>query len=562
MHKQALDQSPWWLGATIYQIYPRSYADSNSDGIGDLEGIINKLDYIASLKVDAIWLSPFFRSPMKDFGYDISDFCDVDPLFGALHDFDRLIKKAHRLGLKVIIDQVYSHTSDQHDWFKQSRADRANPKADWYVWADPKADGSPPNNWQSVFNGPAWTWDGRRRQYYLHNFLDSQPDLNLHNKEVQDAILDAARFWLDLGVDGFRLDVVNFYMHDPELRDNPAVSPTQKDGWPRTFNYQDHLYNQSHPNIVDFLKRLRITTDKYDAIFTLAEIGGEELKEVKGYIEGEHRLHSAYGFDFLYSDVMTPTLLKDALGGWLGKTNEEPIAGAWPSWTFSNHDAPRAVSRWSPAGDSKLTSLDSDKPSISATENLQQWAKLYGLLLASLRGNIILYQGEELGLPQGDVPFEQLQDPEAIANWPSTLGRDGARTPMPWRQNAPQAGFSNAASTWLPIDPRHKALCVDAQEKDSASTLHFFRRVLSFRASSAALKYGSLQFLTAPEGCIAFLRVSPPEKLLCFCNLNAEPAPLGEHAAALKSALIRIGLGDDPTCETIPPGAGFIARVE
>ena len=219
--------SSWWRGAAIYQVYPRSFRDSNADGIGDLAGATERLDYIASLGVDAIWLSPFFTSPMKDFGYDVADYCDVDPIFGNLADFDALVARAHKLGLKVLIDQVYAHSSDQHAWFTESRQDRANPKADWYVWADAKPDGSPPSNWQSVFGGPAWTWDARRRQYYLHNFLSSQPQLNVHNGAVQDALLEVAKFWLDRGVDGFRLDALNFAMHDPQLRDNP---PAPEDG--------------------------------------------------------------------------------------------------------------------------------------------------------------------------------------------------------------------------------------------------------------------------------------------------------------------------------------------
>ncbi|HSD00492.1 MAG TPA: alpha-amylase family glycosyl hydrolase, partial [Casimicrobiaceae bacterium] len=264
---------PWWRGAAIYQIYPRSFADSNGDGIGDLPGITSKLDYVRDLGVDGIWLSPFFTSPMRDFGYDVADYCDVDPVFGTLDDFDALVERAHALGLKVIIDQVYSHTSDQHAWFQESRASRDSSKSDWYVWADAKADGSPPNNWQSVFGGPAWTWDARRGQYYLHNFLREQPDLNLHNRAVQDALLDAARFWLDRGVDGFRIDAINFAMHDPQLRDNPPATHDRKRT--RPFDFQQHIYNQSHPDIVKFLERLREVTDGYGDRFTLAEVGGD-----------------------------------------------------------------------------------------------------------------------------------------------------------------------------------------------------------------------------------------------------------------------------------------------
>src|SRR4030095_893729 len=269
----------WWLGAPIYQIYPYSFADSNDDGVGDLPGITARLHHRASLGVAAIWLSPFFTSPMKDFGYDISDYRNVDPRFGSLADFDQLVERAPALGLKVIIDQVYAHTSDQHEWFRESRASRDNPRADWYVWADARPDGSPPNNWQSVFGGPAWTWDARRGQYYLHNFLPEQPDLNLHNPAVQDALLGVARFWLDRGVDGFRLDAINFAMHDPELRDNPTAGDP---------------YNPSPPAIVQFLERIRAVTDGYEARFTLAEVVGDGALDEMRAFTAPQRLDSAY----------------------------------------------------------------------------------------------------------------------------------------------------------------------------------------------------------------------------------------------------------------------------
>ena len=331
----------WWKGAVIYQIYPRSFADSNGDGVGDLPGIVEKLDYVASLGVDGIWLSPFFTSPMADFGYDISDYRDVDPIFGRLADFDRLIEKAHRLGLKVIIDQVYSHTSDHHAWFQESRQDRTNPKADWYIWGDAKPEGSPPSNWQSVFGGPAWTWDARRGQYYMHNFLAAQPDLNVHNPKVQEALLATGKFWLDRGVDGFRLDAINFSMHDPSLADNP---PATDDGRrTRPFDFQQHLHNQSHADIPKFLHRIRDLLDSYGAgRFTVAEVGGEQADvEMKLFTQGEDRLNSAYGFTFLYAEALTAAITAKTFADWSGKPGE-----GWPSWAFSNHDAPRAVSRW------------------------------------------------------------------------------------------------------------------------------------------------------------------------------------------------------------------------
>jgi alpha-glucosidase len=488
---------PWWRGAAIYQIYPRSFADSNGDGIGDLPGITQKLDYLRNLGVDCIWLSPFFTSPMRDFGYDVADYCGVDPVFGTAADFDALVARAHSLGLKVIIDQVYSHSSDQHPWFQESRSDRDNPKADWYVWADAKPDGSPPNNWQSVFGGPAWTWDARRGQYYLHNFLKEQPDLNLHNRDVQDALLDVARFWLDRGVDGFRIDAINFAMHDPELRDNPPAP----DGGKRTrpFDFQQHLYNQSHPDIVKFLERLREVTDSYGERFTLAEVGGEHaLKEMKEFTQGGRRLNSAYGFDFLYAEQLTPGLVASIAEAW-------PEDAGWPTWAFENHDAPRAISRW------------------ASEEHRDTFARTKMLLLCSLRGSITLWQGEELGLPQVDVPFERLQDPEAIANWPQTLSRDGARTPMPWQSDAPYLGFSTA-EPWLPVGKSHARLAVDRQDASADSLLQFTRNCLRLRRAHPALHHGSIKVTRADDRVLVFERAADGERLRCTFNLSDRPA--------------------------------------
>ena len=492
---------PWWKGAVIYQIYPRSFQDSNGDGIGDLQGITRRLDHIARLGADAIWISPFFTSPMRDFGYDIADYCGVDPIFGTLADFDALVARAHELGLKVTIDQVYAHTSDLHDWFAQSRQDRANPKADWYVWADPKADGTPPCNWQSVFGGPAWTWDARRRQYYMHQFLASQPQLNVHKPQVQDALLDAMRFWLDRGVDGFRLDALNHAMHDPRLRDNP---PAPADGKPRTrpFDYQIRRYNQSHPDVVGFVERIRALCDRYGAIFTMAEVGGNRAEEeMKAYTAGDKRLNSAYGFDFLYADALTPALVAETVARW----PDAPDMG-WPSWAFENHDAPRALSRW------------------CAEEDRPAFARLKMMLLVALRGNAILYQGEELGLTQVDIPFERLQDPEAIANWPLTLSRDGARTPLPWEATASEAGFSTALP-WLPLGEENLGRSVDAQEADRDSLLNFTRAMLALRRQNPALRHGRLDLLLADDSRLAFRRVAGDQSLLCAFNLSAGMTP-------------------------------------
>ena len=489
--------SPWWKGAAIYQVYPRSFADSNGDGIGDLAGITARLDYIASLGVDAIWLSPFYPSPMDDFGYDIADYQGVDPIFGTLEDFDALVARAHALGLKVTTDLVFAHTSDKHGWFATSRASKHGDKADWYVWADAKADGSPPTNWQSVFGGPAWTWDARRGQYYLHNFLGTQPQLNVHNPDVQDALLDVVRFWLDRGVDGFRIDAINFSMHDPELRDNPPAAPSNK---PRTrpFDFQQKIYNQSHPDIPLFLERIRALTDQYPGRFTVAEVGGDDaVREMKLFTAGDRRLNSAYGFDFLYAGQLTPQLVREAAESW----PDAPGIG-WPSWAFENHDAPRALSRWTPEGVDPAA-----------------FARMKMALLCALRGNIIIYNGEELGLDQVEIPFELVKDPEALKNWPLTLSRDGARTPLPWAAGESHAGFSSV-DPWLPLGAAHGDLAVDRQHGDPASLLNLTRRLVALRAVHPALRLGANANWTAEGDLLGFDRVAGGESIRCLFNLG------------------------------------------
>jgi alpha-glucosidase len=519
----------WWRGAVVYQVYPRSYADSNGDGVGDLLGLYRRLDHIASLGVDAVWISPFFRSPMRDFGYDVSDFRAVDPVFGTLAEFDAVVARAHELGLRVLIDQIYSHTSDQHAWFAESRASRTNARADWYVWADPKPDGAPPNNWQSIFAGPAWTWDARRRQYYLHNFLPEQPDLNLLNPAVQDAVLDDARFWLERGVDGLRVDAVCHFAHDPLLRDNPP----RVGGEPsRPVDFQQLLYNSDRPETLAFLERLRALLDRYEDRVAIGEIGGPDSAErsLGPYLEAG-RLHTAYSFRFLLSGPPTPEGVRAAIEEW-----ERVHRGGWPTWVFSNHDAPRAPSRW-------------------GGEDRRSYAKLLNALLLTLRGSICLYQGEELGLPQAHVPFERLRDPEALANWPSTLGRDGARTPMPWLGDAPHAGFSGV-EPWLPVDPRHPALAVDRQRGDPGSVLEATREMLHLRREHPVLRTGAMRFVAAPAPVLAFVReavVRPSTgaaRVLCAFNLGAQPASFGVDGAWRAVA------------GSLPAGRALPARVE
>ena len=528
----------WWRGAVIYQIYPRSFLDTDNDGIGDLCGITRELEYVGDLGVDAIWLSPFFTSPMKDFGYDVSNYCEVDPIFGDMADFDALVEKAHKLDLKVIVDQVYSHTSDQHEWFEESRSSRNNEKADWYVWADPKADGSPPNNWMSVFGGGSWTWDSRRAQYYFHNFLTSQPDLNVHNEAVQNALLGVAKFWLDRGVDGFRLDAINFAMHDPQLRDNPVADLKSKTP-ARPFDMQKQIYNQSHSDIPVFLKRLRALYDQYGEIFSVAEIGGPDvLDEMHTFTAGNDLLSSAYSFDFLYQDRVTADLVTKAMDGWRGAVNE-----GWPSWAFSNHDAPRVVSRWE-------------------TNDPMQAARLYQLLLVSLRGNIFIYQGEELGLPQAHVPFEDLQDPEAIANWPTTLGRDGARTPIPWEKESTFASFSHT-KPWLPIDPSHYQYAVSEQVSSDQSILSYCKSLLKLRNDRKALRIGALSVLDLHSGLLGFVRTHENEAVLCLFNLTDTAIAFDDSVGKNAPIITAVGLGEKEKTvpSLIPAYSGLLATL-
>ena len=524
--------SPWWKGATIYQIYPRSFQDTTGDGVGDLNGITQRLEYVASLGVQAIWISPFFTSPMADFGYDVADFCDVDPIFGTLSDFDRLVAKAHSLDLKVTIDQVYSHTSDQHPWFEESRNSRDNAKADWYVWADANADGTPPNNWQSVFGMGAWEWDARRGQYYLHNFLREQPDLNLHNPEVQDAILDVTRFWLDRGVDGFRLDALNFGMHDQALTDNPVETEFKRPPT-RPFDFQRHTNNMSQPEIVPFIERIRGVIDSYDRdIFSVAEVGGPRpLDKMKAFTQGGQRLNSAYAFDFLYAEALTADLVRKTQHEWPGE-----FAEGWPSWAFENHDAPRAVSRWR-----------GDCPA-------DRYSKLLALLLTSIRGNAFIYYGGELGLTQGKIAFEDLKDPEAITNWPETLGRDGARTPMPWDGSGNDYGGFSEMKPWLPLQEDHRQNSVAAQNADPKSVLNFQRETIALHNGCDILREGNIRF-EGEKDLLVFDRILNGRTRRCVFNLTDKPLP---YAGGVSSEL---SVGESVKEGQVPPYSGFVSSV-
>ncbi len=506
----------WWRGAVIYQIYPRSYQDSNGDGIGDLKGITARLQHVADLGADAIWISPFFVSPMKDFGYDVANYIDVDPMFGSLSDFDGLIAEAHRLGIRVMIDLVMSHSSDQHAWFVESRSSRENPKSDWYVWSDPKPDGTPPNNWLSIFGGSAWHWDPTRMQYYMHNFLASQPDLNLHNPEVQDALLEMTRFWLLRGVDGFRLDTINFYFHDAQLRDNPSLAPERRnaDTAPAVnpYNFQEHIYDKNRPENIEFIKRFRAVLDEFPAIAAVGEVGDSQrgLEIVGEYTSGGDKMQMCYAFEFLAPEPLTPlrvAAVQDAFG--------TAAPEGWACWAFSNHDVIRHLSRWG-----------------ADVVDREAFAKMLAAILLTQRGSACIYQGEELGLTEADIAFDDLQDPYGIQFWPEFKGRDGCRTPMVWDGQAKQAGFSTGDKTWLPIPVEHSLRAVNVQLGQENSVLEQYRRFLAFRRLHPSFAKGAIAFEPVEGAVLRYTRTLGNETVLCMFNMSGADAtanlPAGE----------------------------------
>jgi alpha-glucosidase len=534
----------WWRGAVIYQIYPWSFADSDGDGIGDLRGITAKLDHVARLGVDAIWIAPFFASPMKDFGYDVSDYCAVDPRFGTLADFDALVGRAHALGLKVLIDQVWSHSSDQHPWFRSSRSSRDNPFADWYVWADPRPDGSPPNNWLSVFGGAAWSWEPRRRQYFLHHFLSCQPQLDLRNERVRAALFECGRFWLERGVDGFRLDAVDFYLHDPSLADNPPAPPPGGVPPIKPFRLQHHLHDMMHGDTGALLEEIRRFVDGWPGRATLGEVSSETgaLRRCAAYTAGQ-KLHMAYTMRLLRQELSAA-----AFHAALDEACQADPAG-WICWAFSNHDVERAVTRWSAGRDwAKDTVLH------------ERFTRMLVALLLSLKGSVCLYQGEELGLPEAVLPEASLRDPYGIAFFPEFRGRDGCRTPLPWRAGVPHAGFTEAAQPWLPMPDEHHALAVDRQESDPTALLHVWRRMLAWRRARPELVHGDLVLRHAAEPVLAFERVLGSRRLLCAFNLSARPAELAIEAPGVLFDGNGLGIAVAAGRLELPPfGAAFLS---
>jgi alpha-glucosidase len=519
MKKTEMKLREWWQGAVIYQIYPRSFQDTNGDGVGDLPGIIRRLDYIASLGVDAIWVSPFFKSPMADYGYDIADYREVDPLFGSLADFDELLRKAHKLGLKVMIDQVLSHTSIDHAWFQASRQSRDNPYSNWYVWAEPRADGGPPNNWLSIFGGIAWTWEPRRSQYYLHNFLTKQPDLNFHEAAVRQASLDNVRFWLERGVDGLRLDAINFCYHDQLLRDNPPKPAAKRAGRgfksDNPYAYQYHYYNNTRPENLAFLSDLRALMDRFPGTVALGEISSEDSIATMAEYTQPGRLHMAYSFELL-GPKGTAAIFRDTI-----QRQFTASPGSWPCWAISNHDVERVFSRW------------------GTRQSPRYFATQLTALLCSLRGSVSIYQGEELGLPETDVPYDKMRDPYGIAFWPNFKGRDGCRTPLAWSGAA--NGEFTTGQPWLPVSSDHLALSVAAQENDPHSALNGFRRVLRWRNDLPVLREGEIAEVSAINDVLVFHRWLNDTQVVAVFNLA--PAPVNIELAELEGTRMLTGHG-------------------
>ena len=520
--------APWWKGAVVYHIYVRSFFDSDGDGHGDLAGVMAKLDYLKSLGVDAVWLSPIHPSPNRDWGYDVSDYDDVHPDYGSLEDFQALTEAAHRRGLKVLLDGVLAHTSDEHPWFAASRDEGPEgDKADWYVWADPADDGTAPNNWLSVFGGPAWAYQPARRQHYHHKFLRQQPKLNWRQPQAKAAALKVLDTWLARGADGFRLDVANALLHDGPLRDNPAIPAADRDrgAWAHASDMQRHLFDANLPETIPLLDEIRRRVEAHGGErFVFGEFSEEEAR-CGAYCAPDQGLHSAYTFTLLKARRMTAQMVKDHCASLAA------YPAHWPMIAFCNHDVPRTVTR--------LGGPEAGAPA----------ARLMLALQMALRGSVLLYQGEELGLPEAEVSRNELRDPVGDLYWPVAWGRDGARTPMPWRSDAVHLGFSNGAA-WLPAAESHRALAVDRQELDPKSTLAFARQMITLRKASRALTLGDIEILDTQEPVLAFLRQHEGQTIACVFNMSERTAR-AEHPALCGGEILPVASG---ASESLPGG--------
>ena len=479
-----MDDFLWWRDGVIYQIYPRSFNDTNGNGLGDLAGITARLDYLADLGVDALWLSPFYPTPDADFGYDISDHVDVDPRFGTLDDFDNLVEESHKKGIRIILDLVLNHVSDQHPWFQESRVDNSNPKQDWFIWQD-----QIPNNWESVFGGKAWTFDEKRGQYYYHMFVKGQPDVNWRNPEVRKAQMDVVRFWLERGVDGFRLDVFNLYFKDDQLRNNPTK-------WGRrAFERQDHIYDGDQLEMESVLEEMRTILDEYPERYAVGETFLPTREKIIRY-NSAGRLHAAFDFEYLWSKYKPGAFLK-AIENWESLAEE---ANIFPNYVLSNHDVPRPATRYAKNEDDARV-------------------KIIMAMLLTMRGTPFLYYGEEIGMRDISLKRSEIMDPPGIKYWPFNKGRDGCRSPMQW-DDSENAGFSNT-KPWLPVHPNYEQRNVATQRKDENSLFHFTRRLIALRKEYKTLRHGEiLPLKDMPKDVMALLRKSDDEEILVLLNFS------------------------------------------
>ena len=497
----------WWQHAVFYEIYPRSFADSNNDGVGDLNGITAKLDYLKDLGVDAIWISPCFPSPQVDFGYDVSDYENIDPMYGTLADFDRLASEAHKRDIHIILDFVVNHTSDQHPWFLDSKSSRNSAHRDWYIWRDGKGPGQPPNNWVSIFGGPAWKFDPATHQYYYHIFYPQQPDLNWRNPAVKEAMFDVTRFWYNRGVSGFRLDAVDTLFEDPNLTDNPIVKPGKNAfGDP----FEEKKYNSKLPEVHDVLRGLRNVADEYNAVL-IGETWTADVAELNQYYGKGNELQLP--MDFLFT-----TVNKLSVAEFRKQIAEVNAAAGWPTFVISNHDIPRSYDRY---GDGKHN---------------DEIAKLMAALYLTLRGTPIMYYGEEIGMKTTPpTRQEDVQDPIGRKGWPEEKGRDGERTPMQWNDSA-NAGFTKG-KPWLPVPGTYKTHNVAEESKDSDSVLSFYKQLLKLRHTNAAMLDGSYTAINEHDtNVLTYVRTYKNQTVVVALNMSAAPQKLSLDASSFAAA--------------------------
>ncbi|TWU46956.1 alpha-amylase family glycosyl hydrolase [Rubripirellula reticaptiva] len=531
MVRQTLTKHPWWKIGVIYQIYPRSFQDSDADGVGDLAGIEARLDYLANFGIDAIWLSPIYPSPMADFGYDVADYCDIDPMFGDLDAFDRLLDGVHSRGLKLLLDFVPNHSSDQHPWFIESRSSRESPKRDWYIWRDPLPGGGPPNNWISDFGGSSWQWDAATGQYYLHAFLKEQPDLNWRNPDLREAMMAVLRFWFDRGVDGFRIDVLWHIVKDVAFRNNP-INPM----WTPNVTERDRLiqrYSTDQPEAHEITAEFRALADSYGDRVLVGEICLPNDRLACWYGTEDHpQVHLPFNFQLMETAWDAVTLRKT-----ISDYEASLPSFGWPNWVIGSHDAPRIAAK---IGEAQ--------------------ARIAAMLLLTLRGTPTLYQGDEIGIGEVQIPPNRVRDPQDLRQPDLGIGRDRSRTPIPWNSSA-QAGFSTV-EPWLPLNEDWRERNVAAQDQDDNSILSLYRSLLALRRSHNALSIGDLTLVDAADDVLAYRRQRANEILLIALNLSDEPRPLLLPENTCIAKVLCSTKPIRPISSTLDPNEGLVLELK